>query len=502
MRKIFINYTPKETRVSIMEHNSLAEFLVEREQEKGFVGNIYKGKVSRVLPGMQAAFVDIGLEKAGFLHVSDLSGSSQEISYFLEGNEEDIPSEQTPPSHSSRLPIEQQLHPEQQILVQASKDPLGMKGARITSHISLPSRYLVYMPTMKHVAVSRRIHDEKERKRLKEILQPLVKDQGGFIIRTASEGRSKREILRDFRFLTKLWKRIHARAEKAAAPALIHQDLDLVTRTIRDFFTPDTEEVVVDHPKEHRRVVDFVKQFMPRLRSRVTLYNEPEPIMDHYGIEDKIRKALEPKIWLSSGGSIMIEQTEALTAVDVNTGRYVGKKNLEQTVHKINLEAAREVVHQLRLRNVGGIIIIDFIDMEEPANRKNVYEALKEALKNDKAKTNILQISTLGLVEMTRQRTRENLSNVLLSACPYCQGRGRIKSQPTIAYEILRAVKKHCVVLKNGSRVTVRVHPEIANFLYDEANEMLESVEKETRRKIILKVSPDFHQEQYEIGPL
>jgi len=499
MRRILINSTPQETRIAVTEEGSLAEFLVERKQERGYVGNLYKGKVARVLPGMQAAFVDIGLEKAAFLHASDLYGSAQELSAGPPMVEEEPGMDLQPNKAGNKVRIEDELSPEKTLLVQVAKDPLGMKGARITTQISLPGRYLVFMPSMKHIAVSRKIQDEKERKRLKEILQPVAGENGGFIIRTACDGLSKRELLRDVSFLTKLWHRIRGEIEPAETPFLIHRDLDLVLRTIRDFFTAETEEVVVDQLKEYRRVMDFVTQFMPRLRSRVMLYEEPDALLDHYEIEGKIKKALEPKIWLNSGGYITIEQTEALTAVDVNTGRYVGKKNLEETVFKINLEAAREISHQLRLRNVGGIIIIDFIDMEQSGNRKKVYEALREAIKKDRAKTHILQISRLGLVEMTRQRTRENLSNVLLSACPYCEGRGRIKSLPTLAYEILRGVKKEGLNLENGSRITVRAHPEIANFLYDEAAETLEAVEREVNRKIIIKASQEFHQERYEI---
>ncbi len=496
MRRILINTTPQETRIAVMEEDGLAEFLIERNQEKGCVGNIYKGRVGRVLPGMQAAFVDIGLEKAAFLHASDI-GSRAGLPAMADGNDEEVVFEPAP--EQNRLRIEQKLSPDQEILVQVAKDPLGMKGARVTTHISLPGRFLVFMPDTGHVAISRKIEDEKERKRLKEMVQELAGEGEGFIIRTACEGRSKKDIQGDVRFLTKLWSRIRKRLETASTSELIHQDLDLVPRTIRDFFDANTEEVVVDQVKEYRRVVEFVDQFMPRLRRRVTLYEEPEPLLDRYEIERKIRKALEPKIWLHSGGHIHIEQTEALTAVDVNTGRYVGKKDLEATVFKINLEAAREVVHQLRLRNVGGIIIIDFIDMEQAANRKKIHEALKEAVKQDRAKTRVLPISRLGLVEMTRQRTRENLGNVLLSPCPYCAGRGRIRSQPTIAYQILRDIKRETAQLDNGSRITVHVHPGVANFLYDDANEGLEALEREIDRKVIIKADSGLHQEAYQI---
>ena len=494
MRRILINTTPQETRIAVMEDNSLAEFLIERNQEKGCVGNIYKGRVGRVLPGMQAAFVDIGLEKAAFLHASDIGFPA---ALPTTGNDDEVLFEPAP--EQGRLRIEQQLSPDQEILVQVAKDPLGMKGARVTTHVSLPGRFLVFMPNTRHVGVSRKIEDEKERKRLKDIVQELAGEDEGFIIRTACEERNKKDIQSDVRFLTKLWSRIRERLESVRTPELIHQDLDLTPRTIRDFFNANTEQVVVDQTSEYRRVVEFVNQFMPRLKGRVVLYEEPEPLLDRYEIERKIRKALEPKIWLNSGGHIDIEQTEALTAVDVNTGRYVGKKDLEATVVKINLEAAREVVHQLRLRNVGGIIIIDFIDMEQAANRKKVYDALKEAVKEDRAKTSVLPISRLGLVEMTRQRTRENLGNVLLSPCPYCAGRGRIKSQPTIASEILRNIKRESAQLDNGSRITVHVHPGIANFLYDDANEALEALEREIDRNVVIKANAELHQETFRI---
>src|SRR5205809_1580395 len=500
-QEIYINSTPQESRIAIMEDGQLAEFLIERKADMGVAGNIYKGKVARVLPGMQAAFVEIGMEKAGFLHASDFSTEPEDVQ-ILSSSGEDVEFEEAPkPPPSRRLPLEKQISRGEEILVQVAKDPLGTKGARVTSHVSLPGRYMVFMPGTKHIGISRRIESEEERKRLKEIAQSLGTENGGFILRTASEGRSKREIQRDLRFLTKLWKRIQQKAETVAAPALIHQDLDLITRTIRDFFTPDTERVVIDSAKDHRRIVDFVRQFMPRLRSKIVLYSDSEPLFDRIGIEEKIEKALDRRVWLRSGGYIIIERTEALTAIDVNTGRFVGKRNQEETIFKTNLEAAQEVVRQLRLRNVGGIIIIDFIDMEKEANRKKVYEALRETLKKDKARTNILKISELGLVEMTRQRTRESLENQLLSPCPHCDGRGRIKSSVTIAYDVLRAIKKQQANLQDGKNIIVRLHPDIANFLYDEKNHSLDNLEREINRKIIIKVSQELRHEQYEITP-
>ena len=499
-QEIFINSTPQESRIAIIEDGLLAEFLIERKEEMGIAGNIYKGKVSRVLPGMQAAFVDIGMEKAAFLHASDFSSVPEDVQLITSPGE-DVEVEAVPkrvPHH--RLPLEKQLSRDEAILVQVAKDPLGTKGARVTSHISLPGRYMVFMPGTKHIGISRRIESEEERTRLKEIAESVLTKHGGFILRTASEGRSKREIQRDLRFLTILWRRLQKKAEKAAAPSLIHQDLDLIARTIRDFFTADTEQVVIDSAKDHRRIMDFVRQFMPRLKPKIVLYSGAEPLFDRHGIEEKIAKVLDRRVWLRSGGYIIIERTEALTAIDVNTGRFVGKRNQEETIVRTNLESAQEVVRQVRLRNVGGIIIIDFIDMEKESNRKKVYDALRDALKKDKARTNILKISELGLVEMTRQRTRESLENQLLSPCPHCDGRGRIKSAVTVAYDLLRAIKKQQANLENGKNILVRLHPDVANFLYDEKNNSLENLEREINRRIIIKVSQELRHDQYEIA--
>ncbi|HWO42295.1 MAG TPA: Rne/Rng family ribonuclease [Candidatus Eisenbacteria bacterium] len=500
-QEIFVNSTPHETRIAIMEDSLLAEFLIERKEERGIAGNIYKGKVARVLPGMQAAFIDIGMEKAAFLHASDFFSMPEDVE-LITGVEGGADADAPPkPAAHRRLPLEKQIARGEELLVQVAKDPLGTKGARVTSHVSLPGRYIVFMPNTKHVGVSRRIESDQERKRLKEIAQSLLTEDGGFILRTASEGRSKRDIQRDLRFLTRIWKRIKKKAETTPAPALIHQDLDLIARTIRDYFTADTEQVVIDSAKDHRRMVDFARQFMPRVRSKIVLYSEKEPLFDRYGIEEKVQKALDRRVWLKSGGYIVIERTEALTAIDVNTGRFVGKRNQEETIVRTNLEAAQEIVRQLRLRNIGGIIIIDFIDMEKEANRKKVYEALKEALKKDKARTNILKISELGLIEMTRQRTRESLENQLLSPCPYCDGRGRIKSAVTVAYDVLRAIRKQQPALANGKNIIVRLHPDVANFLYDEKSNSLDTLEREINHKIIIKVSESLRHEQYEILP-
>ena len=499
-QEIFINSTPQESRIAIVEDGLLAEFLIERKEEMGVAGNIYKGKVARVLPGMQAAFIDIGMEKAGFLHASDFSTELGDVQ-LLSSSSDDVEFEEPPkPPPTRRLPLEKQISRNEEIVVQVAKDPLGTKGARVTSHVSLPGRYMVFMPGTKHIGISRRIESEEERKRLKEIAQSLGTEEGGFILRTACEGLTKREIQRDLSFLTKLWARIQKKAQSAAAPSLVHQDLDLIARTIRDFYTPETEQVVIDSPKDYRRIVEFVRQFMPRQKTKIVLHSGAESLFEQQGIEEKLVKALDRRVWLRSGGYIVIERTEALTAVDVNTGRFVGKRNQEETILKTNLEAVQEVVRHLRLRNVGGIIIIDFIDMEKEANRKKVYEALKEALKKDKARSNILKISELGLVEMTRQRTRESLENQLLRPCPHCEGRGRIKSPATIAYDVLRAIKRQQTQVENGKNIVVRLHPDIANFLYDEKNNSLENLEREINHRIIIKASQDLHHEKYDIS--
>ena len=500
-QEILISSTPQESRIAIVEDGVLAEFLIERKEEMGIAGNIYKGKVSRVLPGMQAAFVDIGMDKAGFLHASDfyeIPGDVQIIA--ANGEDAEFTEPPKPPPPSRRLPLEKRVSSGEAILVQVAKDPLGTKGARVTSHVSLPGRYMVFIPGgSKHIGISRRIESEEERNRLKEIAQSLRTEEGGFILRTACEGRSKREIQRDLRFLIILWKRIQKRADTLSAPALIHQDLDSITRAIRDFYSTETEQVVIDSPKDHRRVLDFVRQFMPRLKAKIELYSDKEPLFDRHGVEEKVQKALDRRVWLRSGGSIIIERTEALTAIDVNTGRFVGKRNQEETILRTNMDAVHEVVRQLRLRNLGGIIIIDFIDMEKEANRKKVYDALREALKKDKARTNILKISELGLVEMTRQRTRESLENQLLSPCPHCEGRGRVKSAVTVAYEVLRAIKRQQAAMEDGKNIVVRLHPDVANFLYDEKNNSLENLEREINRRVVIKASQELPHQQYEI---
>ena len=499
MRKqIVVNCSRIETRVALMEDNALAELHLESGGEGSIAGHVFKGRVLRVLPGMQAAFVDIGLEKAAFMHVSDFwnapseddasDGSEEhdvedpdsfdedsELAASLapgaeeRENEEDDPEggPASPPDTGGKPAIQDVLKAGQEILAQISKEPMGSKGARITSHISLPGRFVVYTPTSDHIGVSRRIENEKERKRLREIVEGgRGEAEGGYIVRTVCEGVSKREILADMGFLTRLWKSILDKNSGCSAPSLLHEDLDLVLRSIRDLFTSDVQRVVVDDPLHHGRIVDFIDQVLqPKLKSRVELHEGPEPVFDRWGLETQVRRALERRVWLKSGGYLVIDQTEALTTIDVNTGRFVGKRNHEETVLKTNLEAARVSIDQLRLRNIGGIIVIDFIDMEEADNRKKVSEELAEAVKRDKARTNILKFSELGLVQMTRKRTRDNLRQLITDACPACSGEGRLRSTESLAAQVLRDIQRQVATAGEVSRLQVKLPTELAEAM-------------------------------------
>ena len=497
--ELVINSSAHETRIALIENGTIAELYVERSRVKGIVGNIYKGKVIRVLPGMQAAFVDIGLEKAAFLYVADVFDTVDEFDAFMEGNGKKEEGESEEPVLHPMHPIEELLQEGQELLVQVSKEPIGTKGARITAHISLPGRHLVYMPTVDHVGISRRIEDEVERERLKEIVERIKPAGGGFIVRTVSEGKREEDLVADMNYLTKLWGEIARQKEKAHAPTLIHSDLDVTQKVLRDILTEQVNRIVVDSQPEYDRIVQFISTFMPKMKYSIELYDEEEPIFDHFGLEVEISRALGRKVWLKSGGYIIIEQTEALTAIDVNTGRFVGKHNLEDTILKTNLEAVKEIAYQLRLRNIGGIIIIDFIDMEKEVNRDKVFAALEEALKVDKSKTNILKISELGLVEMTRKRVRESIGRMMCEPCPYCEGRGYVKSKTTVCHEIFRELRREMLDIR-GTKAMLTVHPQVADLLYDEERKGLEELEKKFRKRITVRAKPGFHQEQFEIA--
>jgi ribonuclease G len=504
--EIIMNITDRESRLALIENGQVVEFHVERKGERGIVGNIYKGRVIKVLPGMQAAFVDIGLPRAAFLYVGDINYQIHDFNFIADEVENEEPSEDQGQVEDGdedqvpmAVPIEDLIKEGQEILVQISKEPLGSKGARVTSHISIPGRHLVFMPTVDHVGISRRIEDESERQRLRDVIAAIKPPSCGVIVRTVSEKESSDKLQADLDFLQGTWQRIKDRERKVPAPSLIYEDLDLCLRGVRDLFTENVDRLVVDAREHRQRILEFMDTFMPSLKSSVELYEFDEPIFDYFGIELELNRALGRKVWLKSGGYINIDFTEALVAIDVNTGRYVGKRNLQETILKTNLEAVKEIAYQLRLRNIGGIIIVDFIDMDRAADREKVTNALQEALRKDKQKTNILKISELGLVQMTRKRTRESLTRTLCEQCPYCEGKGFIKSQTTLCYEILRSIARDLADDHHPS-ITVNAHPDVVHLLLEEGSDQLEKIQKRYNTKIQLNPDPHLYQEQYEIA--
>jgi ribonuclease G len=503
--ELIINARPHETRVALVENSVVVELHVERKTGQELIGNIYRGRVVRVLPGMQAAFVDIGLERSAFLYVTDVHQDFMDLEQMMLRNsveQEDVIAESTEesvPSFESAFNIEDLLHEGQDIMVQISKEPIGTKGARLTSHISLPGRHLVLMPNVNHIGISRRIEDPLERERLRNIVQELRPGTLGFIVRTASEGSDRSKLKSEMDFLQKLWASVQEKMGRVSGPGLLHKDLTISLRSVRDLFTREVDRLVIDSKEEYDRVMEFIETFVPSLKYSVELYEGPDPIFDFYGIEMEISRALEKKIWLKSGGYIVIELTEALTAVDVNTGSYVGARNLEETILKTNLEAVREIAYQLRLRNLGGLIVIDFIDMEKKGNRERVFTALKEALSKDKAKTHILRMSELGLIEMTRKRTRENLNRLLTEPCFYCNGRGSLKSRKSICYEIFRDLERETSAPVENRNIYVHVNTEIARVLKEEEQQSIMDLERRINRRITILAEENFHIEEYDV---
>jgi ribonuclease G len=486
--EIVINANPEEIRVALLEYGQLIELYFERKKDISLVGNIYKAKVIKVLPGMQSAFVNIGFEKATFLHVADVY-STFDFPVFGEEIEETFP---------PHLPIEELLQEGQDVLVQVSKDPIGTKGARVTSYITIPGRYLVLMPGVEHVGISRRISDETERTRLKDIVSRLKPQNCGLIVRTASEGCREDEIQKDIEFLMLLWENIQNKKEKVVSPHLLYSDLDIAFRSVRDLLGHDVDKLTIDSEDEFKRLQEFINTYFPKLISKIELYDGEEPIFDSYSLEIEIPKALGRRVWLKSGGYIVIDQTEALTAIDVNTGKFVGKDTLEDTILKTNLEAVKEIAYQIRLRNIGGIIIIDFIDMEKEENRNRLFTTFQEAMNKDRVKSTIFEVSDLGLIQMTRKRVRESLGRTLCDPCHYCEGKGFIRSPATICYEIYRELRKIGSVRKNG-KIMITAHPHVTDLLYEEESESLEEIEVMHGFKTIVKADKNFHQEHYEI---
>src|SRR5829696_4415611 len=534
-KEMIISSNGHETRVAILEDDQLAEMFVEREHNRGVVGNVYKGRVSKVLPGMQSAFVDLGLERDGFLYVSDVVASFEDFERL------DTDDEEHPAGAVAQLPaatlnggnlasgtqkaysprgnggrrdrdrekgpepkIEELLKEGQEVIVQVAKEPLGTKGARLTSHATMPGRFLVFMPTVDHVGVSRKIDSRDERGRLRGIVREFREQNGftgGVIIRTAAGGRPKDDIVSDLSYFHKVWTDIRQKSESSRAPAVVYREASLVAKLLRDLLTEEFSAIRIDNEHEYRKILELIERIMPSLAPKVKLYDKDYPIFEEYGVQAEIDRALRSKVWLKSGGSIVINQTEALVAIDVNTGRYVGKKTagrLEDTILKTNLEAVKEIIRQIRLRDLGGIIVLDFIDMEEKKNRQKILQAVELELKKDRSPSKALAVSDFGLVIITRKRVKQSLERVLTEPCPYCTGTGVIKSSSTICYEILSEVKKIGPDL-NGHRLVLRVNPDIARALKEEESAVMRDLQESIGKDVTIKPDAQLHHEQFDV---
>jgi len=487
--EILLNITPQETRVAIVENGSLQEVWIERQSSLGIVGNIYKGKVNRVLPGMEASFVDIGLEKAGFLHVSDIGADN------ANGDTEET---------TQRPVIGELLHEGQILLVQVGKDPLGTKGARLTTNISVPSRYLVYMPNSSMIGISVKIEDEDERERLRALLAEYLIDNrnGGCIVRTAAEGVEEDELYRDINFLCKLWDSLIEHAQNMKPGSIIHEDLPLSIRTLRDMVGKETNLVKVDSRETYQKMTEFARRYIPDMPAKIEHYPGERPLFDLHNIDGEIQRALARQVSLKSGGYLIIDQTEAMTTIDINTGAYVGHHNLEETIFKTNMEASQAIARQLRLRNLGGIIIIDYIDMESEEHKRQVLKALEKYLGKDHAKTQVCEVSPLGLVEMTRKRTRESLEHVLCESCLICHGRGSHKTTETVCYEIFREILSEARIYDEARQLLVMANQDVIDRLLDEEAASLAELETFIKIPVKLQVEAHFSQESYDVVPV
>ena len=488
--EILINVTPRETRVALIENGMLQEIGIERASRRGYVGNIYKGKVSRVMPGMQAAFVDVGLERTAFLHASDLQAPAVEP--LAEG--EAAPAEPPPPASITEL-----VREGHELIVQVVKDPSGTKGARLTTHLSIPSRYLVLLPEQRTLGISVRIEDESERTRLREIMQRLAADSPyGYIVRTNADGVAEEALAADLAYLGRVWAVVRERMEPAAVGQCVYEDLSLSLRALRDLMRSQVDKVRIDSREALERAQGFCAKFLPELADRIELYSGERPIFDLFGVEDEIQRALGCTAPLKSGGHLTIEQTEAMTTIDVNTGGFLGHRNLEETVYKTNLEAAQAIARQLRLRNLGGIIILDFIDMNDEEHRRQVLRTLERALARDNAKTTVYEFSPLGLVEMTRKRTTESLERLLCMPCQTCSGRGRIKSTETMIYEIFREITRAVRQFEAGS-LLVLASTAVVNRIVDEESAAVADLETFIGKPIRFQAEDQYSPEQYDV---
>lgn len=505
-KEMIVTSNGHQTMVAILEDDLVSEVFIERERQRGVVGNVYKGRVSKVLPGMQSAFVDIGLERDGFLYVSDVVNTIEEFERLESGDDEEEGEERGAREPADQPKIEALLREGQDVYVQVAKEPLGTKGARLTCHATLAGRFLVFMPTVDHVGVSRKIESREERSRLRGIVRAFREAHGfigGVIIRTATAGRPEQDLIDDLTYFQKIWGDVRQRAESARPPAVIYREQGLVTKLLRDLLTEDFTAIRIDDRQEYQRVCEMVQRVMPSLKSRVKLYDKPFPIFEEYGVQPEIEKALKSKVWLKSGGYIVVNQTEALVAIDVNTGRYVGKKSgrLEDTIVKTNLEAVKEIVRQVRLRDLGGIIVLDFIDMEEKKNRQKLLQAVELELKKDRSPSKALQVPDFGLIIITRKRVKQSLERVLSEPCPYCSGSGVIKSSATICYEILDQVRKLGAEIE-GPGLVLRVNPEIARALKEEEAGVLKDLKDTLGKHVRLKADPLLHHEQFDVMTL
>lgn len=492
-KEILISIDPQEKRVAILEDKKLEEHYVERTDHIRLAGNIYKGVVKSIVPGIGAAFVDIGLEKNGFLYVSDIAKDISEL------EEADIEEKPSPKARGHHPDIQGLLKKEQQIMVQVVKEPFRGKGARLSAHISLPGRFIVLMPQDERIGMSKKITDGEERARLKNILTHItVPPRTGFILRTVAVGAKRQNIVRDLKYLLNLWHRIKIRYSKSNMPTLLHGELDLTLRTLRDYLRNDIDDVIVDSKEEYRKILQFLNAISPAFKSKVKLYRQDVPLFEGKDVEQQIEKIYHRKVYLKSGGHIVIEPTESLVAIDVNSGKFVGKKSPEETAFATNIEAAAEIARQIRLRDLGGIIIIDFIDMVNASHRKKVFEVLEAALKRDRAKTSVETISELGLIEMTRQRMRRSLESVSYQQCPYCQGRGSVKSALTVSISVLRMIKK--AFYKDRKRnVEIHAHPDVASRLLDEDKVAISKLQRSYNGTVIVKPDPYLHIEDVRI---
>ena len=486
--EILINTTPMETRVALVEQGLLQEFYIERRNRKGPVGNIYMGKVVRVMPGMQAAFVDIGLERAGFIHAQDISS--------LDASGSEI-------SDSPEIQIAQLLREGQMLVVQVVKEPIASKGARLSTHLSIASRYLVHMPRNKHLGISQRIENEEERERLLSLLAQCVEksamsENAGFILRTAAEGANEEGLLSAIAFLKKLWSSVEQGMQGCNEIKPLYQDLVLYMRAMRDLFHPEIERIRVDNKQTSKEVSEFCAQFMPEIESRIELYKDERPLFEVCGVDDEVQKALSRIVRLKSGGNLVIDQNEAMTTIDVNTGAFLGSKNQDETILKTNLEAAKASARQLKVRNLGGIIILDFIDMTNEEHRRQVLRTLLKALEKDPVRTMVTELSELGLVEMTRKRNRESLEQMLCHECPTCSGRGTIKTPETVCYEVFREILRVAKAYENDS-ILVMASQEVVDRLLDEDSAMVADMEELVSKNIRFQVESMYNTEQFDV---